>query len=202
MPAKRAAKLPSSIDVAVGRNVRIWRMARGLSQAQLASRMGVTFQQLQKYEVGANRIGTGRLVKLRASCAFPSPRCSRAPTRPTPRARCSRSCRMRARSGSPTPSRPSRTRRCAWRSSAWWKKSRSRSRSRNAAVAANNSEAGPGRAICVPLRVRKSCVATAPTRPGSRPCWTGSRARALWRCRRRASPHAAQSARPRSRRAR
>ena len=64
MPPKRPAKRPSSIDVAVGRNVRIWRMARGLSQAQLASRLGVTFQQLQKYEVGANRIGTGRLVKV------------------------------------------------------------------------------------------------------------------------------------------
>src|SRR5215475_16041645 len=65
MPAKsRSAKRPSSIDAAVGRNVRIWRMARGLSQAQLASRLGVTFQQLQKYEVGANRIGTGRLVKV------------------------------------------------------------------------------------------------------------------------------------------
>src|SRR5215469_2615236 len=64
MPAKRLPKKPSSIDVAVGRNVRIWRMARGMSQAQLASRLGVTFQQLQKYEVGSNRIGTGRLVKI------------------------------------------------------------------------------------------------------------------------------------------
>jgi len=67
MPAKSRssrAKSPSSIDVTVGRNVRYWRMARGLSQAQLASRLGVTFQQVQKYEVGANRIGTGRLVNI------------------------------------------------------------------------------------------------------------------------------------------
>jgi transcriptional regulator with XRE-family HTH domain len=71
MPAKRAAKRPSSIDMAVGRNVRIWRMARGLSQAQLASRLGVTFQQLQKYEVGANRIGTGRLVKVAGVLRIP-----------------------------------------------------------------------------------------------------------------------------------
>jgi len=71
MPAKRAAKRPSSIDVAVGRNVRIWRMARGLSQAQLASRLGVTFQQLQKYEVGANRIGTERLVKVAGVLRIP-----------------------------------------------------------------------------------------------------------------------------------
>jgi len=69
--AKRDAKRPSPIDVAVGRNVRIWRMARGMSQAQLASRLDVTFQQLQKYEVGANRIGTGRLVKVAAVLRIP-----------------------------------------------------------------------------------------------------------------------------------
>src|SRR5262249_14798166 len=71
MPAKKLPKKPSSIDVAVGRNVRIWRMARGMSQAQLASRLGVTFQQLQKYEVGANRIGTGRLVKVASVLSIP-----------------------------------------------------------------------------------------------------------------------------------
>jgi transcriptional regulator with XRE-family HTH domain len=46
-------------------------MSKGLSQAQLASRLGVTFQQLQKYEVGANRIGTGRLVKAAAVLRVP-----------------------------------------------------------------------------------------------------------------------------------
>jgi transcriptional regulator with XRE-family HTH domain len=70
--AKRAPKRPSSIDVAVGGNVRIWRMARGMSQAQLASKLGVTFQQLQKYEVGANRIGTGRLVKVASVLSIPT----------------------------------------------------------------------------------------------------------------------------------
>jgi transcriptional regulator with XRE-family HTH domain len=68
---KTKPKTPSAIDVAVGRNVRIWRMARGMSQAQLASRLGVTFQQLQKYEVGANRIGTGRLVNLASILTIP-----------------------------------------------------------------------------------------------------------------------------------
>ena len=72
MPTKsRSAKRPSSIDIAVGRNVRIWRMAKGLSQAQLANRLGVTFQQIQKYEVGSNRIGTGRLVKLASILGVP-----------------------------------------------------------------------------------------------------------------------------------
>jgi transcriptional regulator with XRE-family HTH domain len=74
MPARSPrtpARRPSPVDVAVGRNVRIWRMARGLSQAQLANRLGVTFQQVQKYEVGANRIGTGRLVRLAAILGIP-----------------------------------------------------------------------------------------------------------------------------------
>jgi transcriptional regulator with XRE-family HTH domain len=71
MPAKKLPKKPTSIDIAVGRNVRIWRMARGMSQAQLASRLGVTFQQLQKYEVGANRVGTGRLAKAASVLSIP-----------------------------------------------------------------------------------------------------------------------------------
>lgn len=71
MPAKKLAKKPSSLDIIVGRNVRIWRMAKGLSQSQLASRLGVTFQQIQKYEVGSNRIGTGRLVKIAGTLGVP-----------------------------------------------------------------------------------------------------------------------------------
>jgi transcriptional regulator with XRE-family HTH domain len=71
MPVKRPAKSPSIIDVAVGRNVRIWRMAKGMSQAQVANRLGVTFQQVQKYETGANRIGTGRLVRVAAILGVP-----------------------------------------------------------------------------------------------------------------------------------
>jgi transcriptional regulator with XRE-family HTH domain len=71
MPAKKSPKSPGPVDATVGRNLRIWRMSKGLSQAQLASRLGVTFQQLQKYEVGANRIGTGRLVKAAAVLRVP-----------------------------------------------------------------------------------------------------------------------------------
>jgi len=67
----RSAKQASWVDVAVGRNVRVWRMAKGLTQAQLADRIGVTFQQLQKYEIGGNRIPTGRLVKLAGILGIP-----------------------------------------------------------------------------------------------------------------------------------
>jgi transcriptional regulator with XRE-family HTH domain len=66
-----AGKSPNFIDVAVGGNVRVWRMAKGMSQTQLASRLGVTFQQIQKYEVGADRIGTGRLVEVAAILGIP-----------------------------------------------------------------------------------------------------------------------------------
>lgn len=71
MPAKNPARSPSSVDLVVGRNIRIWRMAKGLSQAQLAQRLGLTFQQVQKYETGANRIGTGRLVKVAGILGVP-----------------------------------------------------------------------------------------------------------------------------------
>ena len=55
---------PDNIDVDVGRLVRVHRMARGLSQTQLANHIGVTFQQVQKYESGVNRISMGRLMRI------------------------------------------------------------------------------------------------------------------------------------------
>jgi transcriptional regulator with XRE-family HTH domain len=55
---------PDSTDVEVGRLVRALRMSRGLSQTELGNQIGVTFQQVQKYEVGANRISMGRLTRV------------------------------------------------------------------------------------------------------------------------------------------
>lgn len=52
------------IDEIVGRNVREKRVMRGLSQDQLGDSVGVSFQQIQKYESGANRISASRLVEL------------------------------------------------------------------------------------------------------------------------------------------
>jgi transcriptional regulator with XRE-family HTH domain len=71
MPAKTSPRSPSTVDVAVGRNVRSWRIARGLSQTQLGSRLGVSYQQVQKYETGGGRIATGRLVKIAAVLGVP-----------------------------------------------------------------------------------------------------------------------------------
>ena len=62
---------PIAVDVALGHNVRFWRLARGLSQTQLANRLGITFQQVQKYEAGDNRVSIGRLVKTAATLRIP-----------------------------------------------------------------------------------------------------------------------------------
>ncbi len=54
-------KTPNPVDVHVGRRVKIRRVLSGLSQTALAEQLGVTFQQQQKYETGANRISASRL---------------------------------------------------------------------------------------------------------------------------------------------
>src|SRR3984893_16275281 len=50
------------VDVLVGQNIRICRLQKGLSQGELGQQIGVTFQQVQKYEKGANRGGASRLT--------------------------------------------------------------------------------------------------------------------------------------------
>lgn len=57
-------KRPDPIDILVGNNIRILRREKGFSQSSLAERLGVTFQQVQKYEKGINRVGSGRLARL------------------------------------------------------------------------------------------------------------------------------------------
>src|SRR2546430_10324016 len=64
-------KQPDSIDKLVGRNIRIQRLAKGLSQTELANQLGVTFQQVQKYEKGVNRVGAGRLTKIANALQVP-----------------------------------------------------------------------------------------------------------------------------------
>ena len=54
-------KHPNPIDVYVGSRVRTRRLALGLSQEKLGAALGVTFQQVQKYEKGTNRLGASRL---------------------------------------------------------------------------------------------------------------------------------------------
>lgn len=52
------------MDMHVGSRVRLRRMVIGMSQEKLGERMGLTFQQIQKYEKGTNRIGASRLFQL------------------------------------------------------------------------------------------------------------------------------------------
>jgi len=55
---------PDPIDVHVGSRVRLRRTLLGMSQEKLGMALGLTFQQIQKYERGANRIGSSRLYRL------------------------------------------------------------------------------------------------------------------------------------------
>ena len=55
---------PNSVDVHVGSRVRLRRTLLGMSQKKLGNALGLTFQQVQKYERGTNRIGSSRLFVL------------------------------------------------------------------------------------------------------------------------------------------
>src|SRR6201999_1860082 len=59
-----AKKAPNPIDKHVGSRVRMRRMMLGMSQEKLGNNLGLTFQQVQKYEKGANRIGASRLQQI------------------------------------------------------------------------------------------------------------------------------------------
>jgi len=58
------SKQPDPVDIVVGSRVRAARMALNMSQGALADQLGVSFQQVQKYENGSNRISASRLVQI------------------------------------------------------------------------------------------------------------------------------------------
>jgi transcriptional regulator with XRE-family HTH domain len=57
-------KLPNPVDVQVGARIRIARRAAKVSQAKLGEAIGITFQQVQKYEKGTNRVGSSRMHQI------------------------------------------------------------------------------------------------------------------------------------------
>ncbi len=59
-----AKRSPTEIDRQVGVRIRVRRLMLDMSQEKLAAGLGLTFQQVQKYEKGSNRIGAGRLQQL------------------------------------------------------------------------------------------------------------------------------------------
>ena len=64
-------KGPDFVDQIVGRNIRIHRLEKALTQTELADQLGLTFQQVQKYEKGTNRVGSGRLLKIATFLGIP-----------------------------------------------------------------------------------------------------------------------------------
>jgi transcriptional regulator with XRE-family HTH domain len=68
---EKGSRRPNPIDVHVGSRVRFRRMLLGMSQEKLAEKLGLTFQQIQKYEKGINRIGASRLFDLATVLAVP-----------------------------------------------------------------------------------------------------------------------------------
>ena len=67
----RKKRRPNSMDIQVGQSIRTHRLIAGISQSDLASRLGVSFQQVQKYEKGINRVGAGRLPQIAAIFGIP-----------------------------------------------------------------------------------------------------------------------------------
>jgi transcriptional regulator with XRE-family HTH domain len=66
-----AKKQPDALDIKVGIKVRALRLERQMSQEKLGDALGLTFQQVQKYEKGTNRISAGRLQRIAAILEVP-----------------------------------------------------------------------------------------------------------------------------------
>ena len=67
----KTSKSPDATDLAVGHKIRAQRLINGISQAELAERLDLTSQQLQKYEKGANRVSAGRLKLIAEALEIP-----------------------------------------------------------------------------------------------------------------------------------
>ncbi len=63
-PPRKTKGTPDPVDVHVGQRLRVRRSLQGMSQEKLAGQINLTFQQIQKYERGTNRISAGRLYQF------------------------------------------------------------------------------------------------------------------------------------------
>lgn len=66
-----AKKTPNPIDIHVGSRIRLRRNMAGMSQEKLGESLGITFQQVQKYEKGTNRVGASRLQAIASVLEVP-----------------------------------------------------------------------------------------------------------------------------------
>ena len=64
-------KKPNPVDIHVGRRIRLRRILMGMSQEKLGTAVTLTFQQIQKYESGANRVGSSRLFQFSKVLSVP-----------------------------------------------------------------------------------------------------------------------------------
>ncbi|RVA96013.1 XRE family transcriptional regulator, partial [Mesorhizobium sp. M7A.F.Ca.US.006.04.2.1] len=64
-------KKPNPIDIHVGSRIRLRRNMLGMSQEKLGENLGITFQQIQKYEKGTNRVGASRLQAIASILGVP-----------------------------------------------------------------------------------------------------------------------------------
>ncbi|MEO5326200.1 helix-turn-helix transcriptional regulator [Mesorhizobium sp. CC13] len=71
MLSRPIIKTPNPIDIYVGRRIRMRRVWNDMTQTTLADAIGVTFQQVQKYEKGTNRVGASRLNEIAAALGVP-----------------------------------------------------------------------------------------------------------------------------------
>jgi transcriptional regulator with XRE-family HTH domain len=65
------SRLPNPVDLHVGARIRMRRRMQGVSQERLAEALGLTFQQVQKYERGANRVSASKLYDIAATLRAP-----------------------------------------------------------------------------------------------------------------------------------
>jgi transcriptional regulator with XRE-family HTH domain len=63
--------MPHPVDLLVGKKIRHRRWALGMTQAELAEMVGVRFQQVQKYEIGTNRVSASRLWEISQALKVP-----------------------------------------------------------------------------------------------------------------------------------
>src|ERR1700722_11669613 len=69
--SKHRSRGATPVDAHIGQKIRARRNLLGLSQTDLADSAGITFQQVQKYEKGANRVGAGRLMQFSEALGVP-----------------------------------------------------------------------------------------------------------------------------------
>jgi transcriptional regulator with XRE-family HTH domain len=71
MPEPADSRLPNPVDLHVGARIRMRRRLQGVSQEKLAEALGLTFQQVQKYERGANRVSASKLYEIASTLNAP-----------------------------------------------------------------------------------------------------------------------------------